>query len=250
VKDGLREISRSLINLSSLTLTESPAVPSEDLDSLSLLTNLEKLFFGGVTYLNEDDVANYSTLTNLRSIHLLSCVHFPMLGLISLLINKPLLVHLAIDNCHKISAEGYYCISKLTNLTSLSIKCKSRLNNNGLILISNSCLLIKELCIRCDHRITKVGLSSFHCLNHLESLSLNIKKDAYMAQLSQNTSLTHLDLSDSYISDHGLSYLPMFTKLKTLTLRDYFRNFIDEPHCNLRAILPNIKINFSTINFK
>jgi hypothetical protein len=68
IKDGLQVISGSLSNLKSLSIRGSPSVSSEDLDSLSKLTNLEKINLCGLEHLDDNSVVNYSTLTKLKSI--------------------------------------------------------------------------------------------------------------------------------------------------------------------------------------
>jgi Leucine-rich repeat (LRR) protein len=165
LEEGLSVISSSLVNLTSLSLSNSPKELKRDLDSLSKLTNLEKIKF-----LNIDvAVMNYSTLIKMKSIVVSSCHHLSGLGLSYLVANKQFLVQLKIGFCDGISSEGYHCLTTLTNLTHLSA-INSKLDDIGLNMICSSCLLIEDLDIRHNGLITIEGLNNIHCLTHLKSL--------------------------------------------------------------------------------
>jgi hypothetical protein len=85
---GLCVISHSLANLTSLSIVHSPSVSSEDLDSLSKLTNLEKIYLDSIDRLDDAAVVNYSTLTMIKSITVDCCHGLSGLGLSYLVANK------------------------------------------------------------------------------------------------------------------------------------------------------------------
>jgi hypothetical protein len=132
--------------------------------------------------------------------------------------NKELLVQLKLSYCNGISSQGYHCLTNLTNLTSLSI-C-SKLDSIGLNMICSSCLLIEYLDIRNNRRITVEGLNNLYYLIHLKSLVLYRANDDWLAKLSHNTALTHLDFRKSKISDEGLSHLFSFVNLTSVKVND------------------------------
>jgi hypothetical protein len=205
LEGGLCVISRSLVNLTSLSIFDSQSC--KDLDSLSILTNLEKINLGQIIYFLDDAaVVNYSNLTKIKSIR----VRFhglSGLGLKNLVVNKQFLVQLKIIGCNGISSQGYHCLTTLTNLTHLTVFFYSKLDDIGLKMICFSCLLIEYLDVQLNNHITVEGLNNIHCLIHLQTLSLSDAGDQWLAKLSHNTALTHLDLEDSTISDEGLSQL-------------------------------------------
>jgi hypothetical protein len=208
---GLCVISCSLVNLTSLlvnlTIYDFWSLSSEDLHSLSKLTNLEKINLNGISQLNDNSVVNYSTLTKMKSITVsYFCFRFSGLGLSNLVANKEFLVQLKVDDCLGISSEGYHCLTTLTNLTHFTTR-GSKLVDFGLNMICSSCLLIEYLDIQENDHITIEGSNNIHCLIHLKSLSMNIESDYWLAKLSHNTALTQLDLGYSFASDEGLSHL-------------------------------------------
>jgi hypothetical protein len=145
-------------------------------DSLSKLTNLEKIFVHGLKH-NNDHLINaaifsYSTLTKMKSITV-ECCGLSGLGLSYLVANKQFLVQLKIFDCWGISSEGYHCLTTLTNLTHFTIY-NSELDNIGLNMICSSCLLIEYLELRYNDRITVEGLNNIHFLIHLKSLYINV----------------------------------------------------------------------------
>jgi hypothetical protein len=87
-------------------------------------------------------------------------------------------------------------------------------------MICSSCLLIEFLEIGISNDlITIEGLNNIHYLTHLKSLSLNVIDDDWLSKLSNNTTLTDLDLSYSYnISMEGLSHLSSLVNLSKLVL--------------------------------
>jgi hypothetical protein len=203
--NGLFIVSSSFVNLTTLLISNSPSVLSEDLDSLSKLTNLEKINLISINHLDDAAVVNYSTLSKIRLIRLLWSNTISGLGLSDLVANKQFLVAIEIAHCNGISSEGYHCLTTLTNLTNLTVYyCK--LDDIVLNMICSSCLLIEYLEIM-DIEITIEGWNSVHCLIHLKTLLLSGAKDDWLAKLSHNTALTRLDLWDSKISEAGLSHL-------------------------------------------
>jgi hypothetical protein len=217
-KNGLRVISSSLFNLKSLAIFDSPSVLSEDLDSISKLTNLESICLGSVINLDNKAVANYSALTRMKSaIIYYDCLNFSNLGLGYLVAKKELLVKLFLSGCEGISCKGYHYLTNLTNLTDLSVYEveSSHLDDIGLNMICSSCLLIKELHFTSDI-ITIEGLNNIHCLKYLEKLELSIPNEDWLVKLSSNIKLTDLDLCYSTISDAGLAHLSCLTNLTNL----------------------------------
>jgi hypothetical protein len=128
------------------------------------------------------------------------------LGLSYLVANKQFLVQLEINDCRGISSEGYHCLTTLTNLTNISIRC-SNLADIGLNMICSSCLLIEYLDMPFNGLITVEGLNNIHFLIHLKTLFLSDASDDWLAKLSHSTALTQLDLYNSTISDEGLLQL-------------------------------------------
>jgi hypothetical protein len=218
LKGGLCVISYSLINLTSLSISYS--VSSEDLDSLSKLTNLEKINLCGIA-LDDAAVVNYSTLTKMKSIEVAYCDGLSGLGLSYLVANKQFLVQLEIVDCDGISSEGYHCLTTFNNLTNISFSfCK--LDDIGLNMICSSCLLIEYLDV-VRVRITIEGLNNIFCLIHLKALVLSGASDDWLAKLSHNTALTHLDLWYGSISNEGLSHLSSFINLTSVKVDGHRR---------------------------
>jgi Leucine-rich repeat (LRR) protein len=232
IEDGLQVISGSLSNLTSLSICYSRSVSSKDLDSLSKLTNLEKIDLNDIEYLDDAAVVNYSTLTKMNSITvsylIVFCHGLSGLGLSYLVANKEFLVQLTIDY-YGISSVGYHCLATLTNLTYLTAR-NCELDDFGLNMISSSCLLIEYLDIRGNGHITVEGLNNIHCLTHLNTLLCKPINDDWLAKLSHNTALTHLDLSFSVVSIEGLSHLSSLSRLKNLVLKGC-RNIHDNSSC-------------------
>jgi Leucine-rich repeat (LRR) protein len=220
LKGGLCVISHSLVNLTSLSIYESWSVSSEDLDSLSKLTNLEIIYLEHTNFKKYDAaVVNFSTLTKITSITV-RCCHD--LSLSHLVANKQFLVELEIFYCHEISSEEFHCLTTLTNLTYLTI-ADCELGDIGLNMICSSCLFIEYLDvgtteIQLNDPITIEGLNNIHCLIFLRSLFLSDAGDHWLAKLSHSTSLTHLDFEDSTISDAGLSHLSSLDNLTSVTV--------------------------------
>jgi Leucine-rich repeat (LRR) protein len=207
-------ISCSLFNLTSLSIFYSPSASSEDLDSLSKLTNLEKINLRNIEHLVDDAiVVNYSTLAKMKSIAVSWCDGLSGLGLSYLVANKQFLVQLKIFWCDGISSEGYHCLTTLSNLTHISIR-GTDLDDIGLNMICSSCLLIEYLDIRGNRFITIEGLKNIH----LKFLSINGLGDDWLSKLSINTTITDLDLSNSNISNEGLSHLSSLVNLSKLFL--------------------------------
>jgi hypothetical protein len=186
--NGLRIISGSLSYLTSLKIENSPLVSSEDLGSISKLTRLERIDLESVYNLNNYAVANYSTLTNLKSIRVTRCLTLSDVGLKCLVANKEFLVQLEINDCRSIGSSfraisihygiystGFHCLTTLTNLTNLTI-LNCYLDDLALNMICYSCIRIEHLCIGNIYQnalITKEGLNNILCLMNLKSLDIN-----------------------------------------------------------------------------
>jgi hypothetical protein len=226
LEGGLCVISDSLVNLTSLSIPYSPSVSSGDLDSLSKLTNLEKINLYNIQHLDDAAVVNYSTLTKMKSIKVDCCHGLSGFGLSYLVENKQFLVQLKIIWCSGISSERYHCLTTLTNLTSLTV-VNSKLDDIGLNIICSSCLLIAYLDIRNDkskNLITIEGLNNIHYLIHLKTLSLSGASDKWFAKLSYSTALTQLDLlTNSTVSDEGLLQLSSLVKLTFVNVNEQKR---------------------------
>jgi hypothetical protein len=224
LEGGLCVISHSLFNLISLSIYLSPSVSSEDLDSLSKLTNLEKIDLYNIQHLDDNSVVNYSTLTKMKSIAVSRGLSG--LGLSYLVANKEFLVQLEIIDCWRISSEdgisseGFHCLSTLTNLTYLTIY-NSGLDDIGLNMICSSCLLIEYFNIQGNNDLTIEGLNNIYCLIHLKSLSMTNASDDWLAMLFHNIALTQLNLGYSFVSDEGLSHLSSLLFSLTSVLVDY-----------------------------
>jgi Leucine-rich repeat (LRR) protein len=230
MEGGLPIISRSLISLTSLAILRSIKVLSDDIVSLSKLTNLEKITFSSVNHLNEAALCLIPTLTKLKSIKIEDCGGLSGLGLSRLLINNDSIAELELLNCwcrdDELSSEEFHCLSTLTNLTKLTLS-GSKLDDIGLNMICSHCLLIEHLDIFFvpNDLITEEGLNNIHHLSHLSYLGLCFK-NSWLAKLSHNSSLVHLDLSYSDVSDEGLSFLSSLTNLTKLDLE--YCNITDE----------------------
>jgi hypothetical protein len=225
--DGIQIISNSLKNLSKLKIIQSLLLSNADLDSLAKLTNLEELTLS-VEKLGDDAVVNYSSLTKMRSLKFLYCRGITGIGLSYLERNKEFLVKLEISKCYGIAKEGYHCLSTLTNLTYLNIY-SSRLDDIGLNLICSSCLLVEHLGVgqELDHHLephfgrgsitVEDGFSHIHFLTNLKSLTLYRACDDWIKKLSDNFSLTSLDLRFNTISVQTINeQLPSLFKLTNL----------------------------------
>jgi hypothetical protein len=212
---GILIISGSLINLTSLTVLNPLNLIEKSLDSLSKLTNLENLTLN-YTYhkLIDAEVVNYSTLSKLTALCVLSCCGLTGVGLGSLVVNKDFLVQFEFGSS-AIASDGFHCLTSLTNLTKL-IASASQLDDIGLNLICSSCLLIEYLDFKHTDRITSEGLNNVTCLIHLRSLFLRVSDNQWPEKLSTNTNLTHLDSSDSPIDDDGYGYL--YSVLRNLNI--------------------------------
>jgi Leucine-rich repeat (LRR) protein len=176
-----------------------------------------------IEQLDDAAVVNFSTLKKMNSITVRCCDGLSGLGLSYLVANKQFLVQLEIDYCYGISSEGYHSLTTLTNLTSLTVS-DCELDDIGLNMICSSCLLIEYLDVGTteiryiNDSITIEGLKNIHCLIFLRSLFLSNAGDDWLAKLSYNTSLTHLDFEDSTISDERLSHLSSFDNLTSVTV--------------------------------
>jgi hypothetical protein len=213
---GLRVVSFWLKNLTSLSLFYSPSVSSEDVDSLSKLTKLEKIRFDDIENLNDAAVANYSTLYKIMSMNIAHCGTISGLGLSRLMAKKDLLTDLDIYDCKGISSKGYHCLTSLNNLTNLEIvDCK--LENFSLNLICSHCLLIEHLVIYANDKITQEGLNNIHYLTCLSYLSVDVRGSDWLPNLPFS-SLLHLYLSSSDLSNEGIAPLSSFTNLTELDL--------------------------------
>jgi hypothetical protein len=153
----------------------------------------------------------------MKSITVFGCPNLSGIGLSYLVANKEFLVQIKIHNCGRISSEGYHCMTTLTNLTHLTITV-GKLDDIGFNLICSCCLFIEYLDIRYNHRITVEGLNNIHSLIHLKTLLLEGANDNWLAKLSHNITITHLDLSESVIFNGGLSHLSSLVNLTRLIL--------------------------------
>jgi hypothetical protein len=219
LEGGLCVISYSLVNLTSISISNSSSISSEDLDSLSKLTNLEKINLYGTQqnnkHLENAAVVNYSILTKMKSITVCGSGSLSGLGLSYLVANKQFLVQLKIIWCDGISSEGFHCLTTLTNLTHLSIYHSKLVD----IVICSCCLLIEYFDIRGNDHITVEGLNHIHCLIHLKSFLLCVASDDWLAKLSHSTALTQLDLlTNSTVSDEGLLQLSSLVKLASVNV--------------------------------
>jgi hypothetical protein len=216
LKGGLSLISSSFVNLTSLKISfdDQSLVTREDQDSISKLSNLEKLHFHSYNHFDDASVVNYSVLTKMKWMRIVWSrsswgIGLSGLGLSYIVANKELLVTLEIDGCGPMVSEEYYCLTTLRNLTSLTVNY-SRLNDNGLNMICSSCLLIEYLDIRynVEELITIEGLKNINCLIQLKTLKLCHALDDWLAKLCHNNALTYLDLGYySSISNTGLLHL-------------------------------------------
>jgi hypothetical protein len=212
LKGGILEVSLYLINLTSVSITDSD-LTNEDMDSLTKLKHLEKLDLW-VCYLHDVSFVNFSALTKMKHIKFdfvvqqTQSVTSPPLNLSDLIANKEFsLVHLEL-----ISFEGidfsweFHCVSTLTNLTHLTIVVartsvyhnidSGSLDDIGLNKIISSCVLIQHLDIRNNNNCTIDGLKNIHCLIYLKTFKLSYATDSLLPKLSQNVALTRLDICD------------------------------------------------------
>jgi hypothetical protein len=214
--DGIREISSSLVHLTSLSIFHSPPISSEDLDSISKLTNLERIVLVDVFNFDELAVADYSVLRKIKSIRIEYCVCLSGLGFCCNY--KELLVQLQLYRCDGISSEGYHSISILSNLTYLTFK-NTELDDIGLNMFCSSCLHIEHLQIEYNYLITVEGLNNIHCLYNLNSIFLTSVTNEWLAKLSHNTALINLNVRveiDSTITNEGLNHLSSLVALTSV----------------------------------
>jgi Leucine-rich repeat (LRR) protein len=166
---GLAIISRSFTDLKTLRIAHVFKATNKAVDSFSRLTNLVKIELYDCIQ-NDISVVNYSSLINIASMTLIWCENLTGVGLRYLVVSKEFLVQLKITECHKIAAEGYHCLTTLTNLTNLTVNF-CQFNDIGLNMICSTCLLIEYLDVQ-GTGITIEGLINIHCLIHLKSLIL------------------------------------------------------------------------------
>jgi hypothetical protein len=191
----------------------SLSVSIEDLNSVSHLTNLEKLVMASLSKLDDKAVCNYSTLSKLTSIKIFSIPLLSGFGLNQMLVHKEVVVSLTIYACRGISSEGFYCLSTLINLSSLVIS-KTNLDDIALGMVLSSCLFLEQLDIQTNYSITVEGLNNMHLLARLRSLKLDAKGDDWLSKLLHNSMLTDLNLGNSYQeSSEGLALLSSLVNL-------------------------------------
>jgi hypothetical protein len=208
IEYGLDVISSSLFNLKKLTIfghDHDIMTEISSIDSLSSLTNLEKIQFDGVSnYQSDHAMFNYSTLIKINSISLMHCTALQSLGLSYFLAKKEFLIDLELVELKFCASDGYHCLTTLTKLTSLKIiTINSQLDDIVLNKICSSCLLIEYLDIRYSFWITIEGLNNIHCLTYLKSLLISCAKDTWLTKLSP--ALKFIFLHNSNTSEKGRS---------------------------------------------
>jgi hypothetical protein len=172
---GLAIISSSFTNLKTLRIAHCfKATKNKSVDSLSRLTNLGEIELNDCIQ-NDISVVNYSSLINIASMTLIWCEGLTGKGLRYLVVNKEFLVQLKIKECHEIAAEGYHCLTTLTNLTNLTINV-SQLDDIGLNMICSSCLLIEYLNVQ-KNDVTIEGFNKINCLIYLKAVTCNVSKE-------------------------------------------------------------------------
>jgi hypothetical protein len=168
---GLAIISSSFTDLKTLRIAHCFKATNKSVDSLSRLTNLGEIELYDC-FQNDISVKNYSSLINIASMTLIWCEGLTGKGLRYLVVNKEFLVQLKIKECHGIAAEGYHCLTTLTNLTNLTINV-SQFDDIGLNMICSSCLLIEYLNVR-KNDVTIEGFNNINCLINLKALKCNV----------------------------------------------------------------------------
>jgi hypothetical protein len=227
-----------------------PNLPSDELNLIAKLTNLEKIKFYSVERLVDTAVINYSALKKIRRITICNSDYLTGLGLSYLVANKESLVKLSLKRCWLISSEGYHCLSTLHNLTKLII-LSSKLDDIGLNVICTSCLLIEYLDIKREPdyndfpKFSLMGYDNISCLIHLHSLVLY--RNYSDVQLFNNTALTSLEIENcTILTDNGL--LVNISSLKNLS-RLSFKYFTTISSDNLSNLFHSLN-NLSYLNIE
>jgi hypothetical protein len=211
IQNGLPIISGSLNGLIILKIENfnsgAALQTSDDLCSISRLTNLENLSFESIFNLDDTVIHKYSTLSKLISISIYKCKNFTGVGLSTLVETfrnlKALTLISKFNDIGGIStSEDYFCLTTLTNLNSL--KVRGKFDNIGLRLVCCNCLNITSLNIdivgyfESPQLITVGGLNCIHSLTNLRELYVDVphKNDyhAFYNKLSQFTNIEKLKI--------------------------------------------------------
>jgi hypothetical protein len=199
IQSGLPIISSTLYGLKILKITNyksgTALQTSEDLCSISRLTNLVSLSFHKTFNLDDATFHNYSTLSQLLlSISIVDCKNITRLGLIDLVETFCGLTTLTLIS--DINAEDFFCLTALTSLTALSVG--GQFDNSCLKMVCCKCKNITSLDIQKCPQLTPDGFNSIHYLTNLQYLSIDVPHendfDAFYNNLSQYANIGHLKI--------------------------------------------------------
>jgi hypothetical protein len=215
LNEELGIITHSLTKLEKLKLDYS-FLDSNALATIAKLINLQTLHLLNMLLLNDDAVVDFTSLTALNELFIDHCPLLTGTGLSQMISSRPV-ISLLVCNCTGIFAEGFHCLSTLSNLKKLYLGF-CNFDNFCLVSVCTHCILIERLSIEVGTLITIEGLSNINNLRYLKFLVISAKSDEWLLVLSRNTSLTELDLDGSDITDLGLKHLFKLTNLTKLEL--------------------------------
>jgi hypothetical protein len=186
IQGGLPVISSKLYNLRNLQIlnnsTYSSLQTSEDLISISQLTNMKNLSFRNVDNLDDATFRRcYRTLSNLILIEIVQCKNFTGEGLSSLVeFNIPL-------ESLKLNSNENFCFNKSplpTSLTLLSVG-SDKFSNSDLLRTCENCINIEKICIINCPLITIEGYKLIKKLNYLKELFISVDRNVFAAFKAQ-----------------------------------------------------------------
>ncbi|CAN1289992.1 F-box/LRR-repeat protein 14 [Linum perenne] len=210
---GLKHISGSLTNLTSLSFKRSKAITAEGMSAFSNLVNLEKLDLERCSQIH-GGLFHLKGLTKLESLNIRCCKCITDLDM-KALVGLTNLKELQISNC-SITDFGVSLLRALVNLAYLNLS-RCGLSDEGCEKLSE----LKKLRVLslAFNNITDAILAHLKGLKYLESLNLDSCKigDEGLANLS-GLPLKSLELSDTEVGSSGLRHLSGLTQLESLNL--------------------------------
>jgi internalin A len=214
----------TLINLTTLMMSNGVRITSKGLSSLTNLTNLDIGYNHTITDLSVKHLVKLKTLSLFDNLHITT-------DGISNLIN---LTSLNLDSNDMISDEG---LIKLVTLVDLNLSYNHKITDDAVMVLTN----ITNLNLSCNHKITN---KSVVCLTKISTISLTTNKNITHDSIMFLTNITNLNVCDNFktrvhvdcifniignieyltVDAHDLmiTHLPLFTNLKSLTIKDYF----------------------------
>jgi hypothetical protein len=216
--DSSLKILSSFTALRELELSYLDDVTENGLQSLSALSQLEKLFLthSGNTLLGREAFKFLEELTKLKELYLHNFGPTLSQGL-SYIPKSSALTLLSLDES-EITDEALKTISKLCNLENLSLKCCRRITHIGLGFIKN---LRLEVLTCTDTKLTDKALESVGVMKSLRVLQLDECwkiTDLGIAHLGGLDRLSELSISHTQITDASGKTLQKLKRLHALSV--------------------------------